>query len=166
MSALYLKTAQAAKLAAVPLSTIYTAYNRHGHWEGITPRKNPAGRLIWPASEVRDRFEAATEVQPQGLEQYVAWAVSIAPEVEPHSLARLGRALLASEAVPGWKPAPGQLDAKRVAAEAVILALALQAWVERWDEACVAAGVTVAESEHAWLCRVISAKFLPGADHG
>lgn len=45
-------TRRVAEIAGVERSAILTAFQRHGHWRGIVPRRQPNGRLLWPAQAV------------------------------------------------------------------------------------------------------------------
>jgi hypothetical protein len=47
-----LTTRQVARLGGVEPYVIYSNLSRHGSWQGVTPRKLPTSRLLWPAAEV------------------------------------------------------------------------------------------------------------------
>jgi hypothetical protein len=50
-----LTTEQVAEIARVKPRTIMLAYWRKGHYYGLSPRKLPNGRLLWP-SDARERL--------------------------------------------------------------------------------------------------------------
>jgi hypothetical protein len=45
-------TSQAAIVSGFSVSTIRAYHSRHGHFHGIKPGKDAAGRLLWPAAEI------------------------------------------------------------------------------------------------------------------
>lgn len=47
-----LTTRRAAEIAGVERHVLLTSLQRHGHWRGVAPRKQPNGRLLWPAVAV------------------------------------------------------------------------------------------------------------------
>lgn len=47
-----ISTRRAAQLAGVEPHVLITALGRHGHWKGVTPRKMPNGRLLWPSLDI------------------------------------------------------------------------------------------------------------------
>ena len=152
---IYLSTRQAARLAGVEPHVLYTSYRRHAEWRGIVPRKGRAGRLSWPAELVRAAVLPHPDQQPNGMDQWFALVERVAPELDQRGVYRLGVALLASEATPGWRPAPGQLTDERLSLEFALMGMGLQSLVERWDQANTGRGA-VAQQAMQWLCdRVI-----------
>ena len=47
-----LSTRQAAHINGCAAHVLYTSVKRLGHWQGIKPRKQPNGRLLWPRDDV------------------------------------------------------------------------------------------------------------------
>lgn len=47
-----LTTRRVAELAGVDRCAILTAFQRHGHWRNVVPRRQGNGRLLWPAVAV------------------------------------------------------------------------------------------------------------------
>lgn len=157
MSQIYLSTRQVGRLANLPVHVIYDHYRRHGSWRGVAPKKNPSGRLIWPATAVRRVALPAPDVEPNGLPAWLDLVSVLAPETPARDAAQIGIGLLGSESSPGWQPVPGQFSEARLRNEAGIVGLALQAWFERLDEAESRCGEPVARDAVEWLARVIRA---------
>lgn len=60
-----LTTRQAAATAGCETHSLQNAVKRHGDWQGIKPRKQPNGRLLWP----RDAVLAAAGLRRKGTTQ-------------------------------------------------------------------------------------------------
>lgn len=164
---IYISTAKTARIAGKSLAAVYTSYSRYGHFLGVFPRKGDKGRLSWPASEVRAACTPNLEERPNGSEELVKLLADIVPEADELHLWSIALALLGSERLPGWKPAPGQFDERRLEQEAAVLGMLVQSWAERLDQAEVLTGRELAVRHYEWLCRVVGASLgLKGGHHG
>lgn len=54
-------TRRVAELAGVERCAILTAFQRHGHWKTVVPRRQANGRLLWPAVGV---YQALGKLPP------------------------------------------------------------------------------------------------------
>jgi hypothetical protein len=58
-----LTTRRVAEVAGVERCAILTAFQRHGHWKTVVPRRQGNGRLLWPAVAV---YQALGKLPPNG----------------------------------------------------------------------------------------------------
>lgn len=58
-----LTTRRVAEIAGVERCAILTAFQRHGHWKTVVPRRQGNGRLLWPAVAV---YQALGKLPPNG----------------------------------------------------------------------------------------------------
>lgn len=151
---IYLSTRAAARLAGCEPHVLYTAYRRHGSFRGVVPRKGTAGRLSWPADELRAAVLPPAGEWPDGAALFVEWAEGVAPESDQRTLYVLGLALFGSEAAHGWQPSPGQLSDERLTCETKLAGMFTQALGDRIDQARTATGRDVAADAVDWLASV------------
>jgi hypothetical protein len=159
-SPIYLSTRAAARFAGLEPHVLYSHFRRRGHWCGVVPVKDVNGRLHWPAEAVQEATLPPPDQWPNGLNEWIRWAKEVSPSLGLHDSFALGCALLASDATPGWVPAPGQLGQARLRSEGGLVALFVQAWRERADLARTLPGQErVAELTEKAVARVCAAAF-------
>lgn len=154
MEPIYLSTRAAAKLAGCEPHVLYASLKRHGSFCGVKPRRGAAGRLSWPANDLRELLLPPTDAQPSGMDQWLKFVAAVAPEVHTADAYNIGAALLGSEATPGWSPSPGQLMAARVNLDLILTGLCLQAAFERLDQAETLQRGPVADEAAVWVARI------------
>lgn len=154
MQPIYLSTRKAATLVGCEPHLLYAHYRRYGNFRGVEPRKGKSGRLSWPADAMRAALVPCSEQWPDGMESWLELMAAVIPEADPLTAYRMGLALLGSEATMGWKPSPGQLTGRRLALDAAVVGLAVQAFVQRIEQAHAEQGPGVATQAVDWLAAV------------
>lgn len=131
MQSISFSTKQTAQYLGVDPYILQSNHLRHGNYRGIVPRKGGNGRLLWPASEVRNASLPKSWELPEGMPLFIETVGKYCSAIDTRDVYRLGSLLLGSEALPGWEPVPGQGAREVVATELPLAMLILQATLER-----------------------------------
>jgi hypothetical protein len=94
-----LTTRRAADIAGVERHVLLTSLQRHGHWRGVTPRRQLNGRLLWPTMAI---YQALGRLPVTGLhspaEKLRQHLCERAPHADPFHVQAACDALLAETA--------------------------------------------------------------------
>jgi len=126
-------TAQAAQYWGVKPHVLLANNRRNGSFRGVVPLKGRAGRLHWPADEVRESSLPSCWEQPDGGPLLLDVLRRVCPGIEVKDGYRLVLFLLGSEALRDWRPVPGQTAATIKAEELKLALMILQATLDRFD---------------------------------
>lgn len=119
--------------------------------------------MSWPADALRGASLPPIERQPEGAEAFLDIVSQVAPECEPGHAYPIGNELLGSEATMGWEPNPGQLDDERLLIQIKFIGMAVQALIERVEQAQAQRKRAVVPQAMEWFVAVVRSalRYLP-----